>query len=146
MKFICPQLSSSFRLFTAHAPIILQFRNNRGRDLLDKICSSSLILQIFFEFPFELDQPVGWPDTAPFAVIQVVDWPRIEPIRISPLPTIPVCLRVEDVNKCPLTLVRRGAAQVCHVLRVEELREQLEVEEEEVESGEGRFKERRPCG
>ena len=45
-----------------------------------------------------------------------------------------------------LTLVRRGAAQVCHVLRVEELlREQLEVEEEdgdrqeeeeEVESGE----------
>ena len=48
----------------------------------------------------------------------------------------------------------RGAAQVCHVLRVEELREQLEVEEEEegkedrqeeeeeVESGEGRVKER----
>ena len=35
-----------------------------------------------------------------------------------------------------LTLVRRGAAQVCHVLRAEELREQLEVEEEEVESGE----------
>ena len=45
-------------------------------------------------------------------------------------------------------------AQVCHVLRVEELREQLEVgeeedgqeEEEEVESGEGRIKERQPCG
>ena len=51
----------------------------------------------------------------------------------------------EDVQGV-LTLVRRGAAQVCHVLRVEELREQLEVEEEdgdrqeeedEVESGEG---------
>ena len=47
-------------------------------------------------------------------------------------------------------------AQVCHVLRVEELREQLEVEEEEegkedgqeeeeeVESGESRVKERQP--
>ena len=46
-------------------------------------------------------------------------------------------------------------AQVFHVLRVEELREQLEVEEEEgkengqeegeeVESGEGRVKERQP--
>ena len=44
-----------------------------------------------------------------------------------------------------LTLVCSGAAQVCHVLRVEELREQLEVEEVdgegqgekvEVESGE----------
>ena len=52
--------------------------------------------------------------------------------------------RVEDVVSV-LTLVRRGAAQVFHVLRVEELREQLEVEEEEgdrqeeeeeVESGE----------
>ena len=63
--------------------------------------------------------------------------------------------RVEDVRSV-LTLVRRGAAQVCHVLRVEELREQLEVEEEEegkengqeeeeeVESGESRIKERRP--
>ena len=49
-------------------------------------------------------------------------------------------------------------AQVCHVLRVEEHREQLEVEEEEegkedgqeeeeeVESGEGRVKEKQPCG
>ena len=63
---------------------------------------------------------------------------------------------MEDVVSV-LTLVRRGAAQVCHVLRVEELREQLEVEveeegkedgqeeEEEVESGEGRVKERQPC-
>ena len=41
-----------------------------------------------------------------------------------------VCGRVEDVVSV-LTLVRRGVAQVCHVLRVEELREQLEVEEEE---------------
>ena len=40
------------------------------------------------------------------------------------------CRRVEDVQGV-LTLVRRGAAQVCHVLRVEELREQLEVEEED---------------
>ena len=37
---------------------------------------------------------------------------------------------MEDVQGV-LTLVRRGAAQVCHVLRVEELREQLEVEEED---------------
>ena len=63
------------------------------------------------------------------------------------------CWRVEDVISV-LTLIRRGVAQVCHVLRVEELREQLEVEEEEegkedgqeeeeeVESGEGRVKER----
>ena len=63
------------------------------------------------------------------------------------------CGGVEDVVSV-LTLVRRGVAQVCHVLRVEELREQLEVEEEEegneeeeeVESGEGRVKERQPCG
>ena len=65
------------------------------------------------------------------------------------------CGGAEDVRSV-LTLVRRGAAQVCHVLRVEELREQLEVEEEEegkengqeeeeeVESGEGRVKERQP--
>ena len=63
------------------------------------------------------------------------------------------CWRVEDVISV-LTLVRRGAAQVCHVLRVKELMEQLEVEEEEegkedgqeeeeeVESGEGRIKEK----
>ena len=68
-----------------------------------------------------------------------------------------LCWTVEDV-KSVLTLVRRGAAQVCHVLRVEELREQLEVEEEEegkedgqeeegeVESGEGRVKEKQPRG
>ena len=61
------------------------------------------------------------------------------------------CGGVEDVI-C-VTLARRGAAQVCPVLREEELREQLEVEEEEegkedgqeeeeeVESGEGRVKE-----
>ena len=64
------------------------------------------------------------------------------------------CWRVEDVVSV-FTLVRRGAAQVCHVLRVGELREQLEVEEgrrrkgrragrEEVESGEGRIKEKQP--
>ena len=64
---------------------------------------------------------------------------------------------VEDVVSV-LTLIRREVAQVCHFLRVEELREQLEVEEEEegkengqeeeeeVESGEGRVKERQPCG
>ena len=54
------------------------------------------------------------------------------------------CRKVEDVVSV-LTLVCSGAAQVCHVLRVEELREQLEEEEEdgdrqeeeeEVESGE----------
>ena len=60
-----------------------------------------------------------------------------------------LCGGVEDVIRV-LTLVRRGVAQVSHVLRVEELREQLEVEqgeeEEEVESGEGRVKERQPCG
>ena len=37
---------------------------------------------------------------------------------------------MEDVQGV-LTLVRRGAAPVCHVLRVEELREQIEVEEED---------------
>ena len=37
---------------------------------------------------------------------------------------------VEDVVSV-LTLVRRGVAQVCHVLRVQELQEQLEVGEEE---------------
>ena len=56
------------------------------------------------------------------------------------------CGGVEDVVNV-LTLVRRGVAQVCHVLRVEEIREQLEVEEEEeeeeeVESGEGRVREK----
>ena len=51
---------------------------------------------------------------------------------------------MEDVQGV-LTLFCSGAAQVCHAIRVEELREQLEVEEEngdgqeeeeEVESGE----------
>ena len=37
---------------------------------------------------------------------------------------------MEDVRGV-LTLFGRGKAQVCHVLRVEELREQLEVEEED---------------
>ena len=47
------------------------------------------------------------------------------------------CEGVEDVQGV-LTLFCSGAAQVvCHALRVGELREQLEVEEEEVESGEG---------
>ena len=54
------------------------------------------------------------------------------------------CGAVEDVQGV-LTLFCSGAAQVCHALRVNELREQLEVEEEdgdrqeeeeEVESGE----------
>ena len=54
------------------------------------------------------------------------------------------CGGVEDVQGV-LPLCGRGKAQVCHVLRVEELSEQLEVEEEdgdrqeeeeEVESGE----------
>ena len=66
------------------------------------------------------------------------------------------CGGVEDVMSV-FTLVRRGVAQVCHVPRVEELREQLEVEDEEegkedgqeegeeVESGEGRVKEKQPC-
>ena len=41
------------------------------------------------------------------------------------------CRRVEDVQGV-LTLLCSGAAQsVCHALRVGELREQLEVEEEE---------------
>ena len=55
-----------------------------------------------------------------------------------------VCGAVEDVQGV-LTLFCSGAAQVCHAFRVHELREQLEVEEEdgdrqeeeeEVESGE----------
>ena len=63
-----------------------------------------------------------------------------------------LCGGDEDVQGV-LTLVRRGAAQVCHVLRAEELREQLEVEEEdgdrqeeeeEVENGKGRIKESAP--
>ena len=41
-----------------------------------------------------------------------------------------VCGRGEGVQGV-LTLFGRGKAQVCHVLRVEELREQLEVEEED---------------
>ena len=65
------------------------------------------------------------------------------------------CGRGEGVQGV-LTLFGHGKAQVCHVLRVEELRDQLEVEEEEegkedgqeeeeeVESGEGRVKERQP--
>ena len=65
------------------------------------------------------------------------------------------CGGVEDVVSV-LTLVRRGVAQVFHVLRAKELREQLEVgeeqegkengqvDEEEVESGEGRVKEKQP--
>ena len=60
---------------------------------------------------------------------------------------------VEDVVSV-LTLVRRGAAQVCHVLHVEELREQLEVEEEDggqtggrgrSRKWRGRIKESAPC-
>ena len=50
------------------------------------------------------------------------------------------CGGVEDVVSV-LTLVLRGAAQVCHVLRVEELREQLEVEEEEAGKEDGQEEE-----
>ena len=55
---------------------------------------------------------------------------------------------LEDVVSV-LTLVRRGVAQVFHVLRVEEEEEGKEdgqEENEEAESGEGRVKERQPCG
>ena len=41
-----------------------------------------------------------------------------------------LCEGVEDVQGV-LTLFCSGAAQVCHALRVGELREQLEVEEED---------------
>ena len=60
---------------------------------------------------------------------------------------------MEDVQGV-LTLFCSGAAQVCHDDRVVELKEQLEVEEEdgdrqeeevEVESGGGRVKESPPC-
>ena len=55
-----------------------------------------------------------------------------------------MCEGVEDVQRV-LTLFCSGTAQVCHALRVDELREQVEVEEEDgdrqeeeekVESGE----------
>ena len=65
------------------------------------------------------------------------------------------CRRVEDVQGV-LTLFCSGAAQVvCHALRVGELREQLEVEEEDgdrqeeeekVENGEVESRRVRPCG
>ena len=64
------------------------------------------------------------------------------------------CGEVEDVVGV-LTPVCHGAAQVCHVLRVEELREQLEVEEEDrgqtggrgrSRKRRGRIKEKAPCG
>ena len=63
---------------------------------------------------------------------------------VSGLRAVGACEGVEDVQGV-LTLSCSGAAQVCHALRVDELREQLEVEEEdgdrqeeevEVESGE----------
>ena len=62
-----------------------------------------------------------------------------------------VCVRGEGVQGV-LTLLCSGAAQVvCHALRVEELREQLEVEEEDgdrqeegEEKGRSRIKEMRP--
>ena len=79
---------------------------------------------------------------------------RLSPSLCTPLHLFSCfCKRVEDVISV-LTLVRSGAAQVCNVLRAEELREELEVEEEEegkedgqeeeeeVESGEGRVKEK----
>ena len=52
------------------------------------------------------------------------------PIPLSGYPHLPNCREVEDVRSA-LILVRRGAAQVYHVFRVEEFREQLEVEEED---------------
>ena len=57
------------------------------RDFLDKVCSSLLVLLIFFGFSLELDKLIGLHDPAPFAVIQVDDWCHI---RISSLPTFPV--------------------------------------------------------
>ena len=61
------------------------------------------------------------------------------------------CGRGEDVQGV-LTLFGRGKAQVCHDLRAVELREQLEVEEEDgdrqeeevEEKGRSRIKEMRP--
>ena len=63
-----------------------------------------------------------------------------------------LCGRGEGVQGV-LTLFCSGAAQVCHVLRVVELREQLEVEEEDgdrqeeevEEKREKRIKEGAPC-
>ena len=78
----------------------------------------------------------------------------IEPVGESRA-DVEMCGGVEDVVSV-LTLVRRAVAQVFHVLRLEELREQLEEEKEEeggedrleeseeVESGKGRVKERQP--
>ena len=62
------------------------------------------------------------------------------------------CGRGEGVQGV-LTLFCSGAAKVCHDLRVVELREQLEVEEEDgdrqeeevEEKGRSRIKEMRPC-
>ena len=62
VKFICPQLSSSFRLFDGKLTVILQFRSNLWRDFLDKVCSSSLILQISFDFRLELSQSIDLHD------------------------------------------------------------------------------------
>ena len=51
-------------------------------------------------------------------------------------------MRVEGVQGV-LTLCFSGAAQVCHDLRVVELREQLEVEEEDGDTQEGRGRNRK---
>ena len=58
--------------------VILQFRSNLLRDSVDDVCSSLLILQIFFGFPFGLDWSTGLHDFAP---IQVDDWFRVEPYQ-----------------------------------------------------------------
>ena len=52
IKFMLPSLHGKFS-------VILQFQNNLWRDFLDEVCSSLLILQIFFGFPVKLRQPIG---------------------------------------------------------------------------------------
>ena len=56
-------------------------------------------------------------------------------------PCVSQCGRCEGVQGV-LTLFGRGKAQVCHDLRVEELREQLEVEEEDGDRQEEKVEEK----
>ena len=52
------------------------------------ICTSSLILLIFFDFPFELDKLNGLHDRAPFDVTQVDEWFNAEQYQIFPFPNL----------------------------------------------------------